>query len=125
MIKTIDQIRIIDRKVDNIPNTGPLSGLMWSDPDDYVEDWAQSPRGAGWLFGENATKEFCKINNLSTIVRAHQLCQRGYNIQHSTEISECITIWSAPNYRYTANNDAAIMEIRHEGSNLDRHFKVF
>lgn len=29
---------------------------MWSDPDD-IENWAVSPRGAGWLFGGNVTQE--------------------------------------------------------------------
>lgn len=29
---------------------------MWSDPDE-VENWAVSPRGAGWLFGGNVTRE--------------------------------------------------------------------
>ena len=31
---------------------------MWSDPDD-VENWAVSPRGAGWLFGGAVTREVC------------------------------------------------------------------
>lgn len=30
--------------------------LMWSDPDD-IENWAVSPRGAGWLFGGSVVKE--------------------------------------------------------------------
>jgi serine/threonine-protein phosphatase 6 catalytic subunit len=30
-----------------------------------------SPRGAGWLFGENETDEFEELNNLGLIVRAH------------------------------------------------------
>lgn len=33
-----------------------LLDLMWSDPDD-IENWAVSPRGAGWLFGGNVTRE--------------------------------------------------------------------
>lgn len=34
--------------------------LMWSDPDD-VDNWAVSPRGAGWLFGGSVTREVCLI----------------------------------------------------------------
>jgi len=29
---------------------------MWSDPDE-IENWAVSPRGAGWLFGGIVVKE--------------------------------------------------------------------
>lgn len=29
---------------------------MWSDPED-IDNWAVSPRGAGWLFGGNVTRE--------------------------------------------------------------------
>ena len=32
-IKTIDQIRTIDRKIE-IPHEGPFCDLMWSDPED-------------------------------------------------------------------------------------------
>ena len=34
----------------------PRPDLMWSDPDD-IENWAVSPRGAGWLFGGSVTQE--------------------------------------------------------------------
>ena len=47
-IKNIDQIRLCDRRKE--PTEGPLSDLLWSDPED-IETWAMSPRGAGWLFG--------------------------------------------------------------------------
>ncbi|TNN12503.1 Serine/threonine-protein phosphatase 6 catalytic subunit isoform 1 [Schistosoma japonicum] len=48
-IKTLDQIRTIDRHME-IPNEGPFCDILWSDPDD-VAHWAVSPRGAGYLFG--------------------------------------------------------------------------
>jgi serine/threonine-protein phosphatase 6 catalytic subunit len=63
--RTIDQIRTIQRNQE-IPQEGGYCDLMWSDPEEHVEDgrWMMSPRGAGWLFGEAVTKE----------VRSHSLC---------------------------------------------------
>ena len=48
-IKTIDQIRDLDRKKD-VPNTGPMCDLLWSDPEERT-GWGVSPRGAGYIFG--------------------------------------------------------------------------
>jgi serine/threonine-protein phosphatase 6 catalytic subunit len=50
---------------------------MWSDPED-IEDWAINARGAGWVFGSKVTNDFCHINGLELIARAHQLVQEGY-----------------------------------------------
>lgn len=30
-----------------------------------------SPRGAGWLFGSKVTQEFCELNDLDLVCRAH------------------------------------------------------
>lgn len=68
-IKTIDQIRVIDRKVE-IPHEGPFCDLMWSDPED-IETWALNSRGAGWLFGSRVTKEFNHLNGIELVARAH------------------------------------------------------
>ena len=54
-IKTLDQIRIIQRNQE-IPHEGAFCDLMWSDPED-IETWQQSPRGAGYIFGSKATLE--------------------------------------------------------------------
>lgn len=61
-MRTIDQIRTIDRKVE-IPHEGAFCDLMWSDPED-IDYWAINSRGAGYLFGSKVTKEFCRINDL-------------------------------------------------------------
>jgi len=67
-IITLDQIRTIERNGE-IPYKGAFCDLVWSDPED-MEYWGQSPRGAGWLFGHNVTKDFMAINNLDLICRA-------------------------------------------------------
>jgi len=68
-IRTIDQIRTIDRKME-IPHEGAFCDLMWSDPED-IDTWSMSPRGAGWIFGSRVTDEFNQINDIELIARAH------------------------------------------------------
>lgn len=48
--KTLDEIRELPR-VQEIPENGLGSDLLWSDPDE-ITGWKDSPRGAGFLFGE-------------------------------------------------------------------------
>ena len=63
-IKTIDQIRTVQR-MQEIPHEGAFCDLMWSDPED-VDNWAVSPRGAGWLFGSKVTDEVFYTNKFYT-----------------------------------------------------------
>ncbi|ORY81343.1 serine/threonine specific protein phosphatase [Protomyces lactucae-debilis] len=75
-IAEIDQIRLLDRKQE-VPHEGPMCDLLWSDPED-VPAWGLSPRGAGFLFGADVTKQFCRQNGIEMIARAHQLVMEGY-----------------------------------------------
>eukprot|EP00163_Fabomonas_tropica_P011455 TRINITY_DN2216_c0_g1_i1.p1 TRINITY_DN2216_c0_g1~~TRINITY_DN2216_c0_g1_i1.p1 ORF type:complete len:238 (-),score=44.04 TRINITY_DN2216_c0_g1_i1:412-1125(-) len=117
-IRTIDQVRTLDRNQE-IPHEGSFCDLMWSDPED-IEDWAVSPRGAGWLFGWRVTKEFTHLNGVSLICRAHQLVQEGYKYMFPAE--NLVTVWSAPNYCYRCGNVASILTF---DEHLERDFKVF
>ncbi|KAF8872795.1 serine/threonine specific protein phosphatase [Gymnopilus junonius] len=111
-IRTLDSIRTLSR-AQEIPHEGAFCDLMWSDPDENVETWAVSPRGAGWLFGANVVREFNHVNNLNLIARAHQLVQEGSKYLFDEQL---VTVWSAPNYCYRCGNLASIMTVREDGS---------
>lgn len=117
-VGTLDQIRTIDRNKE-IPHEGAFCDLVWSDPDD-VQNWAISPRGAGYLFGAKVTKEFIEINKLELICRAHQLVQEGYKYMFPDE--NLVTVWSAPNYCYRCGNVASILAFDESGG---REAKLF
>ncbi|PVH21839.1 hypothetical protein CXQ85_000832 [Candidozyma haemuli] len=116
-ISDVDEIRRLDRKQE-VPHEGAMCDLLWSDPED-VPKWAVSPRGAGYLFGENEVNKFCHKNDISLIARAHQLVMEGYKEMFSGSL---VTVWSAPNYCYRCGNIASILSIN---DNLEREYKVF
>ncbi|EAN80144.1 protein phosphatase 4 catalytic subunit, putative [Trypanosoma brucei brucei TREU927] len=118
-IATLDEIRALDRKQE-VPHDGPMSDLLWSDPDE-MEGWGVSPRGAGFIFGGDVAKTFNHKNGLSLIARAHQLVFEGYKSMFD---DNCCTVWSAPNYCYRCGNVGSIMRIG-EQSLTDRSFITF
>ncbi|KAF2303819.1 hypothetical protein GH714_023603 [Hevea brasiliensis] len=117
-ISTLDQIRTIDRKQE-VPHDGAMCDLLWSDPEDIVDGWGLSPRGAGFLFGGSVVMSFNHSNNIDYICRAHQLVMEGYKWMFNNQI---VTVWSAPNYCYRCGNVAAILEL---DENLNKRFRVF
>lgn len=117
-IHSIDQIKIIDR-FREIPHEGPMADLVWSDPDPERDEFSLSPRGAGYTFGAQVVKKFLEVNSMNHILRAHQLCQEGYQILYEDRLS---TVWSAPNYCYRCGNMASVLEVSDTG---ERYFNVF
>ncbi|KAI9223011.1 serine/threonine-protein phosphatase PP2A catalytic subunit [Blastocladiella britannica] len=111
-IDTLDNIRGFDR-FQEVPNEGPMSDLLWSDPDER-SGWGISARGAGYTFGQDITEAFNYNNGLTLVARAHQLVMEGFNWAHERNV---VTIFSAPNYCYRCGNQAAIMEV-------DEHMKT-
>jgi len=105
-IYTLEDIRALDR-VQEVPHEGPMCDLLWSDPDER-SSWSDSPRGAGYTFGQDISEQFIRQNGLTLIARAHQLVMEGYSWCHEQQV---VTIFSAPNYCYRCGNQAAIMEV--------------
>lgn len=104
-ITLIESIALLKRQVD-LPSTGPLCDLCWSDPGD-TDNWYENQRGAGWLFGAPQVKEFCHQNGLDFITRSHQLAMEGFKWFFDQQL---VTVWSAPNYMYRSGNKASVMK---------------
>jgi diadenosine tetraphosphatase ApaH/serine/threonine PP2A family protein phosphatase len=119
VIATLDEIRILDRKQE-VPHDGPMSDLLWSDPED-VEGWGVSPRGAGFIFGADVAKGFNHKNGLTMIARAHQLVLEGFKSMFD---DNCCTVWSAPNYCYRCGNVASILQVG-EQTRTERNVVTF
>jgi len=116
--ENIDDIRKIER-IQEVPHDGPMSDILWSDPDPDVKGFAFSPRGAGYLFGAEEVHKFNRVNNIELVARAHQLIQEGYQFMFDNGL---VTVWSAPNYCYRCGNDASVMEF---DEHMNRAFKKF
>lgn len=96
-----------------------MADLVWSDPDAERDEFSLSPRGAGYTFGAQVVKKFLTVNGMSHILRAHQLCQEGFQVLYDDRLS---TVWSAPNYCYRCGNLASVLEV---GEKEERFFNVF
>jgi serine/threonine-protein phosphatase 4 catalytic subunit len=116
-INTLDQIRCIDRRQE-VPSDGPMADLLWSDPED-VQGWGVSPRGAGYIFGQDTVAQFNRVNGLTLIARAHQLVMEGFKSMFNDTL---VTVWSAPNYVYRCGNVASMLEISEK---MERRIKFF
>ncbi|KAK9908007.1 hypothetical protein WJX75_001420 [Coccomyxa subellipsoidea] len=108
-ISRVDQIDVLQRPLTMEDGGVVLMDLLWSDPttNDGVEGVQPSPRGPGLVtFGPDRVKEFCKMNGLQMIVRAHECVMDGFERFAQGHL---ITLFSATNYCGTANNAGAIL----------------
>lgn len=71
-LENLDQIRELTRPTE-IPDSGLLCDLLWSDPDGGIEGWADSDRGVSCVFGADRVAEFLDKNDLDLICRGHQV----------------------------------------------------
>jgi serine/threonine-protein phosphatase 5 len=115
---TINELKNLDRGID-VPTEGLMTELLWSDPRDE-NGWRPSDRGAGVYFGEDVTEKFLNDNNLTLLIRSHEVKMEGYEIQHS---GKTITIFSAPNYNDITGNKGAIIKVI--GEEMELNFTKF
>ena len=105
-IASLIDIQKIDRKRD-IPNTGPLCNLLWSDPSEE-DGWGINSRGQGFTFGEEEFNIFMGFNKLEKMFRSHQMLMEGFKKEFGDRL---VTIWSAPNYCGRCGNTGAFLNL--------------
>lgn len=120
-IDAIDELRTTIDRFQEVPHEGAFCDVLWSDPDESTTGWGISPRGAGFVFGEDIVNKFNHTNKMEYIARAHQLVMEGFKWMFDSQL---VTIWSAPNYCYRCGNVAAILSVDGNQGNI-REMKVF
>ncbi|KAH0922382.1 hypothetical protein HID58_022400 [Brassica napus] len=106
-LTSVEQIKNIERPTD-IPDSGLLCDLLWSDPSKGVKGWGMNDRGVSYTFGADKVAEFLIKNDMDLVCRAHQVVEDGYEFFADRQL---VTIFSAPNYCGEFDNAGAMMSV--------------
>lgn len=116
---TIDDLQKPNR-FREIPDNGLICESLWADPQPMLGR-TPSKRGTNCMaFGPDVTAKFLENNNLSLLVRSHEVREEGYDVMHN---GKCITVFSAPNYCDQMGNKGAF--IRFTGGRMEPKFTSF
>eukprot|EP01064_Diplonema_japonicum_P018671 TRINITY_DN27367_c0_g1_i1.p1 TRINITY_DN27367_c0_g1~~TRINITY_DN27367_c0_g1_i1.p1 ORF type:complete len:560 (+),score=105.63 TRINITY_DN27367_c0_g1_i1:103-1680(+) len=103
-VQYLYQILSFNRFQDIMPK-GLMADLTWSDPGTQL-GYRPNVRGSGYLFGQDKTDEFCRENGVELVCRAHQCVKDGYKYDQDMKV---VTVFSAPNYCWAANQGAILL----------------
>lgn len=106
-LSRIQDIRNFSRPCD-IPESGIICDLLWSDPHKEITGWGSNDRGVSFTFGRDVVGKFLEKHDLDLICRAHQVVEDGYEFFADRQL---VTIFSAPNYCGEFDNSGAIMAV--------------
>ncbi|CAH0473916.1 unnamed protein product [Peronospora belbahrii] len=106
-LSQMEQIKRFVRPTD-VPDTGLLCDLLWSDPDKDIMGWGENDRGVSFTFGPDIVSQFLKRHDLDLICRAHQVVEDGYEFFAKRQL---VTLFSAPNYCGEFDNAGAMMSV--------------
>lgn len=86
--RSVEDIAYADQ---TYPSTRYLEEILWSDPEEGLEEIRPSPRGAGNLFGEKVTDRVLRMVKVKKLIRSHQPCEDGARTNHNGKV---LTIFS-------------------------------
>jgi len=109
----LDQLNALNRRLTTVQKDRStmddhvIFNVLWADPLKPGKD-VNASSGRGNLFTEQDTLEFCRVNNLRALVRAHEPPSegRGFEFLHG---GKCITVFSASNYCGNYGNKGGVL----------------
>lgn len=107
-LNNISQISKINRPIE-VPDTGLICDLLWSDPDSTSTGWGPNERGVSYVFGNDVLSKFLVSQELDLICRGHQVVEDGYEFFGNRQL---VTVFSAPNYCDEFDNSAGMMIVK-------------
>ncbi|KAG5486860.1 hypothetical protein LSCM4_06326 [Leishmania orientalis] len=101
-----------------------LTELLWNDPVEKFRSrqlgtsqqgagWRSSSRGCGVEYLSNITEQFLKQNDLSLLIRSHDVKTAGFELVHR---NKSITVFSASNYGGVSGNRGAVAVLTRESA---------
>jgi len=132
-LREIDEIN----RFQEVPREGPFCDLLWADPvneeeqqenqeDNDFYDWffENEVRQCSYKYGTKAANFFLQKNNLTAIIRAHEVFPDGYKmhfLNKKTKVPRVFTIFSAPNYCDVYRNKGACLKITDNTLNIRQY----
>eukprot|EP00930_Biecheleria_cincta_P022908 TRINITY_DN16630_c0_g1_i1.p1 TRINITY_DN16630_c0_g1~~TRINITY_DN16630_c0_g1_i1.p1 ORF type:complete len:716 (+),score=131.72 TRINITY_DN16630_c0_g1_i1:32-2179(+) len=99
-------------------DTSVIIDLLWGDPRGGAGYGPSYRKGRGiFMFGPDVTEKFCKDNNLSMVIRSHEMKEKGWKQDHE----KLWTVFSAPDYMDTGGNQGGYLKVVNEGGKLKIH----
>eukprot|EP00540_Astrosyne_radiata_P017935 CAMPEP_0116850626 /NCGR_PEP_ID=MMETSP0418-20121206/16262_1 /TAXON_ID=1158023 /ORGANISM="Astrosyne radiata, Strain 13vi08-1A" /LENGTH=346 /DNA_ID=CAMNT_0004482539 /DNA_START=10 /DNA_END=1050 /DNA_ORIENTATION=- len=106
-LHSLQQIADLQRPCD-VPDVGLMCDLLWSDPDQKTNGWAENDRGVSFVFGADVVAAFLEEHDLDLLVRAHQVVEDGYEFFAGRRL---VTLFSAPNYCGEFDNAGGMISV--------------
>lgn len=109
-LDSLEKITQIARPTD-VPNSGLLCDLLWSDPCHETVNWKENDRGVSYIFCQKHITDFLENNYVDLICRAHQVVEDGYEFFGDKSL---VTLFSAPDYCNEFTNSGGMMIVNEE-----------
>jgi protein phosphatase len=117
--RQVDTIEDLVYAHSTYPQRDFLEDMLWSDPDETIEETSMSPRGAGKLFGRKVTERILGKLGAGVLIRGHEPCQDGFKINHNGKVLTVFSRKGPPYFNaYGAYLDMDLSEKLEDASQL-------